>query len=74
MAFLPSGDIRRSMRAMRRAYARVVLENNAWGLPFIQWCEGRGIVEVTSEQVARSDLGPEGIGRTTNGRSSEKVR
>jgi len=44
-------ETRRSMRAMRRAYARVVLENKAWGLPVIQWREGRGVVEVPAEQL-----------------------
>jgi len=44
-------ETRRSMRAMRRAYARVVLENKAWGLPVIQWREGRGVVEVPPEQL-----------------------
>lgn len=39
------------MRAMRRAYADVVLENKAWGLPVIQWREGRGMVEVPAEQL-----------------------
>ena len=39
------------MRAMRRAFADVVLENKAWGLPVIQWREGRGVVEVPPEQL-----------------------
>ena len=51
MAFVPGEETRRSMRAMRRAYARVVLENKAWGLPVIQWREGRGTVEVPAEQL-----------------------
>jgi predicted ABC-type ATPase len=42
---------RRSMRAMRKAFADVVLENKAWGLPVIQWREGRGVVEVPAEQL-----------------------
>ncbi len=42
---------RRSLRAMRRAYARVVLENKSYGLPVIQWREGRGVVEVPAEQL-----------------------
>eukprot|EP01035_Chromulina_nebulosa_P036460 gene36460-biopygen23954 len=49
--FLPDEETRRSMRAMRRAYARVVLENKAWGLPVIQWREGKGVVEVPAEQL-----------------------
>lgn len=42
---------RRSMRAMRRAYAKVVLENKAYGLPVIQWRQDRGVVEVPAEQL-----------------------
>lgn len=49
--FTPEEITRRSLRAMRRAYARVVLENKAWGLPVIQWREGRGVVEVPAEQL-----------------------
>jgi hypothetical protein len=51
MAISFEEETRRSMRAMRRAYARVVLENKAWGLPVIQWREGRGVVEVPPEQL-----------------------
>ena len=51
IAFSPEEETRRSLRAMRRAYARVVLENKAWGLPVIQWREGRGVVEVPPEQL-----------------------
>ena len=47
----PDEESRRSLRAMRRAYARVVLENKAYGLPVIQWHEGRGMVEVPAEQL-----------------------
>jgi predicted ABC-type ATPase len=47
----PNEETRRSLRAMRRAYARVILENKAWGLPVIQWREGRGVVEVPPEQL-----------------------
>jgi predicted ABC-type ATPase len=50
-AFVPDEETRRSLRAMRRAYARVVLENKSWGLPVIQWREGRGVVEVPAEQL-----------------------
>jgi hypothetical protein len=28
-----------------------VFENKAWGLPVIQWREGRGMVEVPAEQL-----------------------
>lgn len=48
--FVPGEETRKSLRAMRRAYARVVLENNAWGLPVIQWREGRGVVHVPPQQ------------------------
>ncbi|MBX3749426.1 MAG: zeta toxin family protein [Opitutaceae bacterium] len=44
-------ETRGSMRAMRRAYARVVLENKSFGLPVIQWRQGRGVVEVPAEQL-----------------------
>ncbi len=44
-------ETRRSMRAMRRAFADVVLENKAYGLPVIQWRQDRGVVEVPAEQL-----------------------
>ena len=50
-AFTPEEETRRSLRAMRKAFADVVLENKAWGLPVIQWREGRGVVEVPAEQL-----------------------
>jgi predicted ABC-type ATPase len=50
-AYTPSEETRRSLRAMRKAFADVVLENKAWGLPVIQWREGRGVVEVPAEQL-----------------------
>ena len=50
-AVIPSEETRRSLRAMRRAYARVVLENKAYGLPVIQWRDDRGVVEVPAEQL-----------------------
>jgi predicted ABC-type ATPase len=40
---------RRSLRALRRAYARVILENKAYGLPVIQWREDRGVVKIPAE-------------------------
>ena len=43
---------RRSMRAMRKAYADAILENLRYGLPIIQWREGRGVVEVPAELLA----------------------
>jgi predicted ABC-type ATPase len=51
MAFVMGEETRKSLRAMRRAYARVVLENKAWGLPVIQWRQGIGVVEVPPEQL-----------------------
>lgn len=50
-SFTPEEVTRRSLRAMRKAFADVVLENKAWGLPVIQWREGRGVVEVPPEQL-----------------------
>lgn len=51
-AVLETGwETKASLRAMRRAYAKVVLENKAWGLPVIQWREGKGVVEVPAEQL-----------------------
>lgn len=47
----PGAETKGSMRAMRRAYAKVVLENKAWGLPVIQWRDGIGMVEVPAEQL-----------------------
>jgi predicted ABC-type ATPase len=44
-------ETRKALRAMRKAFADVVLENKAWGLPVIQWREGRGVVEVPPEQL-----------------------
>jgi predicted ABC-type ATPase len=51
VAFVPGLETKAAMRAMRRAYARVVLENKAWGLPVIQWRDGIGVVEVPAEQL-----------------------
>ncbi|MBK8859155.1 MAG: AAA family ATPase [Opitutaceae bacterium] len=44
-------ESRRSLRAMRKAFADVVLENKSYGLPVIQWRQGRGVVEVPAEQL-----------------------
>ncbi len=63
VAFVPGLETKAAMRAMRRAYARVVLENKAWGLPVIQWRDGIGVVEVPAEQLeplARRILGVNG--------------
>ena len=49
--FIPSEETRRSLRAMRKAFADVVLENKAYGLPVIQWRDDRGVVEVPAEQL-----------------------
>lgn len=51
LAGVLGADTRASLRAMRRAYARVVLENKSWGLPVIQWRDGIGAVEVPAEQL-----------------------
>jgi predicted ABC-type ATPase len=51
-AILDAGwETRAAMRAMRKAYADVILENKAWGLPIIQWRDGIGVVEVPAEQL-----------------------
>lgn len=42
---------RASMRAMRKAYADAVLENLRFGLPVIQYLDGK-VVEVPAEQLA----------------------
>jgi predicted ABC-type ATPase len=47
----PSSETKASMRAMRKAFADVVLENKACGLPVIQWRDGIGVVEVPAEQL-----------------------
>lgn len=44
-------ETRASMRAMRKAYADVILENLAWDLPIIQWRDGIGVVEVPAGQL-----------------------
>lgn len=52
-AMTPDEMSRRARRAMRKAFADVVLENKAWGLPVIQGRAGRGVVEVPTEQLER---------------------
>lgn len=47
----PSEETRRSMRAMRKAYADAVLENLRFGLPVIQFRNGQ-VVEVPAEELA----------------------
>jgi predicted ABC-type ATPase len=47
----PDEESRRSLRAMRKAFADVVLENKAFGLPVIQWRVGRGMVKVPAVQL-----------------------
>lgn len=44
-------ETRASIRAMRKAFADVVLENKSFGLPVIQWRDGIGVVEVPAEQL-----------------------
>lgn len=36
---------------MRKAFADVVIENQQWGLPVIQWRDDIGVVEVPAEQL-----------------------
>lgn len=50
-AFAVDEDSRAGLRAMRMAFADVVIENKAFGLPVIQWREGKGVVEVPAEQL-----------------------
>lgn len=49
--FTPDAHTRASMRAMRKAYADAVLENLRFGLPVIQYHDGK-VVEVPAEQLA----------------------
>lgn len=44
-------ETRRSLRAMRKAFADVILENQQWGLPVIQWRDGIGKVAIPAEQL-----------------------
>lgn len=50
-AFTPDEETRRSMRAMRKAFADAVLENLRFGLPIVQYRDGQ-IVEVPAEELA----------------------
>ncbi len=45
-------ETRAAIRALRRAYAHAVLENLSFGLPIIQWHEGRGVVAVPAGKLA----------------------
>lgn len=51
VAFVASAETRASMRAMRKAFADAVLENLRFGLPVIQYIDGK-VVEVPAEQLA----------------------
>ena len=51
LAFTPEEVTRRSMRAMRKAFADAVLENLRFGLPIIQWRDNQ-VVEVPAEELA----------------------
>lgn len=50
-AFVVGEETRASMRAMRKAFADAVLENLRYGLPVIQYLDGK-VVEVPAEQLA----------------------
>ena len=52
VTFTPEEETRRAMRAMRKAYADAILENLRYGLPVIQWREGRGVVAIPAELLA----------------------
>ncbi|HEX3730579.1 MAG TPA: AAA family ATPase [Opitutaceae bacterium] len=47
-----STEDRAALRAMRLAYADVVLENLRLGLPVIQWRQDRGVVKIPAELLA----------------------
>lgn len=47
----PDEVTRRSLRAMRKAFADAVLENLRFGLPVIQYRDGK-VVEVPAEELA----------------------
>lgn len=49
--FAPAENTRRAVRAMRKAFADAVLENLRFGLPVVQWRDGR-VIEVPAEQLA----------------------
>jgi hypothetical protein len=49
--YAPNENTRRAMRAMRKAFADAVLENLRFGLPVIQWRDGK-VVETPAEQLA----------------------
>lgn len=49
--FQPDANTRASMRAMRKAFADAVLENLRFGLPVIQYRDGK-VVEVPAEDLA----------------------
>jgi predicted ABC-type ATPase len=51
VVFAPAEETRAALRAMRKAFADVVLENKSYGLPVVQWRDGVGVVEVPAEQL-----------------------
>jgi len=51
LVMTPEENTRRSMRAMRKAFADAVLENLRFGLPVIQYRDGQ-VVEVPAEELA----------------------
>ncbi|MGH8020636.1 MAG: AAA family ATPase [Opitutaceae bacterium] len=50
-AMTPEEETRRAIRAMRKAFADAVLENLRFGLPVIQWRDGK-VVETPAEELA----------------------
>lgn len=50
-SFVPGEETRKALRAIRRAYALAILEEKAYGLPVIQWREGRGVMRIPAEQL-----------------------
>jgi hypothetical protein len=51
VAFVASAETRAAMRAMRKAFADAVLENLQFGLPVVQYIDGK-VVKVPAEQLA----------------------
>lgn len=49
--FFPDAETRAAMRAMRKAFADAVLENLRFGLPVIQYIDGK-VVKVPAEELA----------------------
>ncbi len=51
LAVWPDAETRASMRAMRKAFADAVLENLRFGLPVVQYIDGK-VVHTPAEKLA----------------------